>query len=307
MSVMDALHRHNGLCFEVFPPRTDAGTEALCGSVLRQLYALGPDAISCTYSAGGLDAGRNLAVLSRIAGDGACIPVTHFTCIGNTKESTRRQLQTYLRLGIRHILALRGDPSTGRAETGCDFPSTSQLVAFIRQEFGDQFTIAVAGTPEDRSGCRCLEAEMELLKQKQDSGADYIITRLCWDMDVFRCWLDAIRASGIRLPVEVSVMPVLDQAETIRAALSPGSSTVPASLCGLISKHWILPNPFVKDPFDIDAEQKKADFRKAGLEYTINQIHNYQASGADGIHLLTRNRYEDAALIIKASGIRNAH
>ena len=102
-------------------------------------------------------------------------------------------------------------------------------------------------------------------------------------------------------------MPVLDQAETIHAALSPGSSTVPASLCGLISKHWILPNPFVKDPFDIDAEQKKADFRKAGLEYTINQIHNYQASGADGIHLLTRNRYEDAALIIKASGIRNAH
>lgn len=300
MSVMDALNRHDALSFEVFPPKTDTGMDDLCGSVLPRLYALHPDAISCTYSVGGSDAGKNLAVLSEIAKNGGCAPATHFTCIGNTRESVRHQLQSYLEHGIDHILTLRGDAA--RAGSGSDFPSTSELVSFIRQEFGNQFTIAVSGAPEGRPG-RSMEAEIALLKRKQDSGADYIITRLCWDMDAFRYWLDAIRVSGICLPVEVGVMPILDQAETINATLSQHGSALPRSLCDIISEHWILPSPFAKDTFDADAERKKADFKKAGIENTVNQIHAYQACGADGIHLLTRNRFEDAALIVKEAGL----
>lgn len=300
---MDAQNRRASLSFEVFPPRTDAGMAELCGEngVLSRLYSLRPDAISCTYSAGGADAGKNLAVLDAIRKSRCCAPVTHFTCAGNTRESARRQLQTYLEHGIRHILVLLGDPVTFRAESG-DFPSAAALVAFIRQEFGDAFTIAVAGAPEGHPGSRPLEAEIELLKQKQDCGADYITTRLCWDMDAFRYWLDAIRAAGIRLPVEAGVMPVLDQAETVGEILSH-SSTIPKSLCQIIAKHWILPNPFVKDPFDANLERKKADFRKAGLEYTVNQIHDYLDCGIDGIHLLTRNRFEDTALIVREAGL----
>ncbi|MDO5546345.1 MAG: methylenetetrahydrofolate reductase [Eubacteriales bacterium] len=305
MSVMDALHRHNALSFEVFPPRTDVGMGELCGEdgILRRLYTLGPDAISCTYSAGGTNAGKNLEVLDRVVKDGICIPVTHFACIGNTEESARRQLQTYLEHGVHHILALRGDQPAGRAGAGGDFQSTPELVAFVRQEFGSQFTIAVAAAPEGHPGCRSLEAEIDSLKRKQDSGADYIITQLCWDMDTFRCWLDSIRAAAIRLPIETSVMPVVDQAETIHAALSRNGSVMPRPLCEIISKNWILPNPFVKDPFDADVEQKKADFQKAGLEYTVNQIHEFRACGADGIRLLTRNQFGDAALIVRESGL----
>ena len=81
MSVIDALSRHDALSFEVFPPRTDAGMEKLCGSVLPQLYSLRPDAVSCTYSAGGADVGKNLEILGRVAKDGRCLPATHFTCI----------------------------------------------------------------------------------------------------------------------------------------------------------------------------------------------------------------------------------
>lgn len=303
MSVIDALNRHNALCLEVFPPRTDAGMEKLCGSVLPQLYSLRPDAVSCTYSAGGADAGKNLEVLSRVSKDGRCLPVTHFTCIGNTAQSAKAQLQTYLDSGINHVLALRGDPPAGWAGSGGELQSAGELVALIRQEFGSAFAIAVASAPEGHPGSRSLEAEIALLKQKQDSGADYIITQLCWDMDAFRYWLDAIRAAGIRLPVEASVMPVLDQAETISAAFSHGGSAVPQTLCEIISKNWIYPNPFVKDPFDARAEQKKADFRKAGMEYTVHQIHEYQACGVNGIHLFTRNRYEDTALIVRESGL----
>ena len=307
MSVMDTLNRRALLSFEVFPPKTDAGMTELCGEngILRRMYSLHPDFISCTYSAGGSDAGKNLAVLDAIQKDGCCAPVTHFTCAGNTKESARRQLQTYLEHGVHHILVLLGDPVTFRAESS-DFPSTTALVAFIRQEFGDAFTIAVAGAPQGYPDSRPLEAEIELLKQKQDCGADCIVTRLCWDMDAFRYWLDAIRSSGIMLPVEAGVMPVVDQAETVGQVLSHSGGTIPRSLCGIISENWILPSPFVKDPFDANAERKKADFREAGLEYTVTQIQKYLDCGVDGIHLLTRNRFEDTALIVRESGIRNA-
>ena len=101
-------------------------------------------------------------------------------------------------------------------------------------------------------------------------------------------------------------MPVVDQAETVGQVLSHSGGTIPRSLCGIISKNWILPSPFVKDPFDANAERKKADFRKAGLEYTVTQIQKYLDCGVDGIHLLTRNRFEDTALIVRESGIRNA-
>ena len=87
MSVMDTLNRRALLSFEVFPPKTDAGMTELCGEngILRRMYSLHPDFISCTYSAGGSDAGKNLAVLDAIQKDGCCAPVTHFTCAGNTK------------------------------------------------------------------------------------------------------------------------------------------------------------------------------------------------------------------------------
>lgn len=305
MSVMDALRRRAALSFEVFPPKTDAGMEALCGvsGTLEQLDALGPDSIFCTYSPGGSDAGKNLAVLDAIRAKGGCEPATHFPCAGNTKESAGGQLRIYLDHGIRHILAVQGDFPSHRA--GSDFSSAPELVDFTRRAFGGAFTIAVAGAPEGLPDSRPLEAEIELLRRKQDSGADYIIARLCWDMDAFHYWLDAIRASGITLPVEASVLPVLDQAETVGEVLSH-SSTIPKSLSRIIAKNWILPSPFVKDPFDADVERKKADFRKAGMEYTLTQIHEYKACGVGGIHLLTRNRCEDAALIVKESGLLKA-
>lgn len=305
MSVVDIWNRHDTLSFEVFPPKTDVGMADLCGrgGVLEQLYPLLPDNISCTYSVGGTDAGKNLEVLDKVVSDGKTAAMTHFTCAGNTRQSAAAQLRTCLEHGINHVLALRGDLPAGWADTGSDLQCAGDLVALIRQEFGDRFTIAVAGAPEGHPGSCSLETDIDALKRKQDSGADYIITQPCWDMDAFRYWLDAIRAAGIRLPVDVSVMPVLDQAETISAALSRGGFAIPKSLCGILSENWILPNPFTKDTFDADAERKRADFKKAGLEYTVNQIHEYRRCGAGGIHLLTRNRFEDAALIVRESGL----
>ncbi len=290
MRITELMEQRRLLSFEVFPPKTDKGMEKLTGEngVLQQLYDLKPDYISCTYGAGGSNVGKNLEVLSRIAQDGKCTPVTHFTCIGNTKEEIRRQLEDYLANGIDHILALRGDLPFGWTGTGGDFSYATELVKFIRDEFGDRFTIAVAGSPEGHIQCRSLEADISYLRQKQDNGADYIMTQLCWDMDQFRYWMDAILDAGITMPVDVGIMPVVDQAATINMALSHNGCVMPRKLAEIISKNWIFPNPFA--PADDFADQKKADFRKAGLEYTCELIDQYRACDIAGIHLYALNK-----------------
>ena len=305
MRIPEIMKKRAVFSFEVFPPKTDVGMEKLCGDggVLDKLYMLHPDYISCTYGAGGTNVGKNLAVLDKIQQDGKAIPVTHFTCIGNTKEGIREQLDRYLEHGIDHMLALRGDLPFGWEGTGGDLHYATELVKFVRKEYGDRFTIAVAGSPEGHIACRSLEADIGFLKQKQDEGADYIMTQLCWDMDQFRYWLDAIRAAGVTLPVDVGIMPVLDQAATINMALSRNGCVIPRSLCEIISKNWIFPNPFVKDPFDTQVEEKKQRFKEAGIEYTIRQIDEYRACGVDGIHLYALNKYDDVARIVKESGI----
>ena len=305
MRIPEIMKKRAAFSFEVFPPKTDVGMEKLCGDggVLDKLYMLHPDYFSCTYGAGGTNVGKNLAVLDKIQQDGKAIPVTHFTCIGNTKEGIREQLDRYLEHGIDHMLALRGDLPFGWEGTGGDLHYATELVKFVRKEYGDRFTIAVAGSPEGHIACRSLEADIGFLKQKQDEGADYIMTQLCWDMDQFRYWLDAIRAAGVTLPVDVGIMPVLDQAATINMALSRNGCVIPRSLCEIISKNWIFPNPFVKDPFDTQVEEKKQRFKEAGIEYTIRQIDEYRACGVDGIHLYALNKYDDVARIVKESGI----
>ena len=306
MSVMEIFDKRSAFSFEVFPPKTEKGMDNL-NQVLDQLYTLNPDYISCTYGAGGTNIGKNLEVLDKIAADGKTVGVTHFTCIGNTKEGMKQQLQTYLDHGIDHMLALRGDLPFGWTGTGGDLQYSTQLVKFVRQEFGDKFTIAVAGSPEGHISCRSIEADIAFLKQKQDNGADYIMTQLCWDMDQFRWWLDAIRAAGIFMPVDVGIMPILDQKATINMALSRNGCVMPRPLCELISRYWIFPDPFTSELNCTDAlaEQKKADFKRAGMEYTIRQIDEYRTCGIDGIHLYALNKFEDVAYIAREAGLLN--
>ena len=306
MNVREIMTKRRAFSFEVFPPKTEVGEAKLMGEggVIEQLCTLKPDYISCTYGAGGTNVGKQVPVLDHIKACGT-IPLAHFTCIGNTREGMKQQLQNYLDHGINHILALRGDLPFGWTGTGGDLHYATELVKFVRDEFGDKFTIGVAGSPEGHIACRSIEADISFLKQKQDNGADYIMTQLCWDMDQFRWWLDAIRAAGITMPVDVGIMPVLDQAATINMALSRNGCVMPRALCEIISKHWIFPNPFVKDPFDADVEGKKAAFKEAGMEYTINQIDEYRACDIAGIHLYALNKFDDVARLVRESGIKD--
>lgn len=269
---------------------------------IQQLCRYKPEYISVTYGAGGGNVGANRQVCRMVRNAGT-VPVTHFTVIRNTKQGIREQLETYLKEGVDHILALRGDFPRGETSTGGDFNYATDLVKFIRDEFGEQFEIAVAGSPEGHISCRSLEADIGVLKMKQDNGADYIMTQLCWDMEQFERWLDKIRRAGVTLPVDVGIMPILDQAATINMALSRNGCVMDRELSRLISKYWIFPNPFDKAPFDDSLEQKKADFKKAGIEYTIRQIDKYRSLGIEDPPVC-HEQWKDVSQIIERSGIR---
>ena len=289
------------LSFELFPPKTDKGMENLPGTI-EKLCEFKPEYISCTYGAGGTNVGKNRDVCQMIKNAGT-VPVTHFTVIKNTKEGIKEQLSTYLEEGVDHMLALRGDFPRGENSTCGDFDYATDLVSFVRKEFGDKFEIAVAGSPEGHISCRSLEADVAVLKQKQDNGADFIMTQLCWDMEQFERWMDMIDKAGVTMPIDVGIMPILDQAATINMALSRNGCVMERELSRLISKYWIFPNPFDKEPFDDALEQKKADFKKAGIEYTIKQIDKYRALGINGIHLYALNKWKDVSEIIDRSGL----
>ena len=113
-----------------------------------------------------------------------------------------------------------------------------------------------------------------------------------------------IDIAGVTMPIDVGIMPILDQAATINMALSRNGCVMDRELSRLISKYWIFPNPFDKAPFDDALEQKKEDFKKAGIEYTIKQIDKYRALGVEGIHLYALNKWKDVSEIIKESGMR---
>lgn len=303
MKVTDIMQSKRALSFEVFSPKTEVGMAKLLGEngVLEKLYSLNPDYISCTYGAGGSSIGKNLEVLDKLRADNRCIPMTHFTCIGSTKDEIRARLQTFLDHGIDHILALRGDLPIGEKSTCGELLYATELVEFIRKEFGDRFTVGVAGSPEGHIECTSLDSDIEFLKQKQDLGADFIMTQLCWDMEQFRRWLDKIRAKGITLPVDVGIMPVLDPATTITMALSRNGCAMPRKLCEIISKNWIFPNPFSPNETEASVAEKKAAFKEAGIEYTVAQLREYIDCDIQGIHLYALNKYDDAARIVYAA------
>ncbi|RBP66673.1 methylenetetrahydrofolate reductase (NADPH) [Alkalibaculum bacchi] len=288
MNVAQIMKERMSFSFEVFPPKQDKPVEPLLDT-LDHLYKFKPDFVSCTYGAGGTNAGRNVEICKAIKDSGKTIPVTHFTCIGNSKEKIKRELQNYLDIGVDHILALRGDYPKGWEGTRGDFNYANELVEFIKVHF-PQFTIAIAGDPEKHVECHSFDEDISHLRVKQDCGGDYIMTQLCHDVDQFQWWRDRLIESGITLPIDVGVMPVLAKDPTIRMAVSNGSG-IPRDLAEVIGRYGENPE----------------DFKKAGIEYTVKQIYKYMNAGIDGLHIYSLNKWEDVAKIVNKSGIRKMH
>lgn len=285
MKIIDVLNEKMSFSFEVFPPKTDAGMANLKAAI-PHFYNFKPDFISCTYGAGGTNAGRNVEVCESIKADGVTEVLTHFTCIGNTKAQITSQIQQYQSLQIENILAMRGDLPAGWEGTNGDFSNADGLIKYIKTEFPD-FCVAAACYPEKHFTAPSFSSDVAHLRSKQDNGADFLVTQLCHDVEAFKAFVRRIRMAGITIPVIVGLMPVLGKDALIRMTLSNGCS-IPAELAAIIGRYGDNPD----------------DFKKAGIEYTVNQIYRFMEAGIGGLHIYTLNKWEDVETIMSDSGIR---
>jgi methylenetetrahydrofolate reductase (NADPH) len=284
MKIASLLDTRMSFSFEVFPPKTDTGMANLRAAI-DHYYAFKPDFISCTYGAGGTNAGRHLDICSMLKADAKTEVMPHFTCIGNTREQITLAVNEYESLQMENILAMRGDLPAGWEGTNGDFSNADGLIKYIKNEFPD-FCIAAACYPEKHVTAPSFAADIAHLRSKQDNGAGFLMSQLCHDVDAFSEFVYRINQAGVTIPVVIGIMPVLDKDAIIRMTLSNGCS-IPAELAALIGKYGDKPD----------------EFKKAGIDYTVAQIYSFMEAGIAGLHLYTLNKWEDVETILDQSGL----
>lgn len=216
--------------FEFFPPKTEKMDGQLWAAISR-LAPLAPEFVSVTYGAGGSTRERTHAIVSRIIRETGLRPAAHLTCVDATKEEVNEVARAYWAVGVRHIVALRGDPAGGVGSRYQPHPggyiNAADLVTGLKKIAG--FEVSVAGYPEKHPESITLAADMDNLKAKVDAGADRIITQFGFDNTHFLRFLERARAAGIWIPIIPGLVPIHNFRQVAGFAVRAGA-TVPAWL-----------------------------------------------------------------------------
>ncbi len=256
--------------FEFFPPKTPEGVAKLRG-VRQQLYALAPEFCSVTYGAGGSTQVGTFAAVQEILAEG--VPAaSHFSCIGATREKVRAQLGELRAMGVRRLVALRGDLPSGYGMGG-EFQYASDLVAFIREETGAHFHIEVAAYPEMHPQARSPEADLKAFAAKVHAGADSAITQYFFNADAYFRFVNEARKTGLTVPVVPGIMPILGSTQLLRFS----------DACGAEVPRWLrLRLQGLGD--DV------ASIRAFGLDVVGRLCEQLVAGGAPALHFYTMNQ-----------------
>ena len=209
------LERRISVSFEYFPPNGDAAADKL-HDCARRLDALGPAYVSVTYGAGGSSRDRTFATIERLQSAVASPVAAHLTTVNATKAQTLSVIDRYLEMGVRHIVALRGDPpaeGAGSVTATDGYATAADLVAAIRNQAGkhtdDHVTISVAAYPEVHPKAVSADADLANLVQKIEAGADQAITQFFYDNHGYLSFLERCRRAGISVPIVAGIMPVI--------------------------------------------------------------------------------------------------
>jgi len=206
------------LSFEFFPPHSPEASLRLWRSVER-LAPLAPQFVSVTYGAGGTTRDRTNAAIQTILGRARLNVAGHLTCVGASREETLEVARGYGRMGVRRIVALRGDPPKGESQFKAHpdgFGSGAELVAGLREAGG--FEISVAAYPEKHPEAASLKADVDNLKRKLDAGASNAITQFFFDNEDFLRFRDSCAAAGITAPIHPGILPVENFAKMVNFA-----------------------------------------------------------------------------------------
>ena len=214
------------LSLEFFPPKTPEGADKL-RAVRAQLYGLKPEFCSVTYGAGGSTQAGTFATVKEILAEGVDA-ASHFSCIGATRESVRAELQTLKAMGVKRLVALRGDLPSGYGSAG-EFQYASDLVAFIRAETGRDFHIEVAAYPEIHPQAKSPEADLQAFVAKVKAGADSAITQYFYNSDAYFRFVDDVYKRGVDVPIVPGIMPITSSTQLLRFS----------DACGAEIPRWI--------------------------------------------------------------------
>src|SRR5215470_6355143 len=211
--------------FEFFPPKTEKMEEALWASI-RRLEPLKPRFVSVTYGAGGSTRERTHSTVTRLVRETALVPAAHLTCVQATKAEVDEVASGYLAAGVRHIVALRGDPTTGAgtsyAPHSGGYANAADLVGGLKKV--GNFDISVAGYPEKHPDSRSVDEDLDNLKAKVDAGASRVITQFFFDNAHFLRFLEAARARGIWAPIVPGIVPIHNFKQVAAFAVRTGAS-----------------------------------------------------------------------------------
>ncbi|OYX87970.1 MAG: methylenetetrahydrofolate reductase [NAD(P)H] [Azorhizobium sp. 32-67-21] len=274
--------------FEFFPPKTEEMERTLWASIDR-LAPLGPSFVSVTYGAGGSTRERTHATVERIARETGLAPAAHLTCVAASRAEIDEVVRDYAQAGIRHIVALRGDPVTGVGTAYEPHPQgyahACDLVAGIRR-LGD-FEVSVSAYPEKHPESPSLDADIDYLKRKVDAGATRAITQFFFENDVYFRYLDKVRAAGIDIPILPGILPVTNFKQAANFAGRTGAS-VPA---------WLLKR---FEGLENDPETRKLIAAAVAAE----QVTDLVDRGVGDIHFYTLNRADLVYAICHLLGLR---
>jgi len=265
--------------FEFFPPNTPVGSEKL-KTVVRDLASVQPEFFSVTYGAGGSTREKTLATVSDIAALGF-EAAPHLSCIGSTRAGISEILATYRAQNIHRLVALRGDLPSGTATAG-EFRYASELIAYIRETQGRDWTIEVAAYPEYHPQQRYAKRDLQHFADKVKAGADSAITQFFFNADAYFHFVDEVRALGVTVPIVAGIMPFHNYAKIAQFAARDGIE-IP---------RWVA---LKMEGFMDDA----ASIRAFGIDVVARLCERLIAGGAPGIHFYTLNQ---AALTLEICG-----
>jgi methylenetetrahydrofolate reductase (NADPH) len=274
--------------FEFFPPKTEEMEKTLWESVER-LAPLKPLFVSVTYGAGGSTRERTHATVRRILAETALVPAAHLTCVAATRAEIDEVIASYMAAGVRHIVALRGDPVGGVGERYAPHPegyrNAADLVAGIKRQCAAE--ISVSAYPEKHPDSPTVEADIDMLAAKVDAGATRAITQFCFDNDLYFRYLDRVRARGISIPVVPGILPVQNFKQT-RAF---------ATRCGASVPTW-LAERFAG--LDEDVATRKLIAAAVAAEQVLDLVDR----GVTDFHFYTMNRADLVYAICHLLGLR---
>lgn len=281
MKIIDKLNEDRiHISFEVFPPKTDAGFEKVKDAT-DKIAQLNPSYISVTYGAGGGTSKNTAKIASHIKHELGVESLAHLTCASSTKEEVRQVIENLKQLEIENILALRGDIIPGMAFPSEDrFHYAYELVEEIKKH-GD-FCIGAACYPEGHVENEHKEDDIKYLKQKVDSGVDFLTTQMFFDNDIHYNFLYRIREAGITVPVLPGIMPITTAAQMKRSQELSGT-VFPRRFLALLDRFGDYPDAM----------------KQAGIAYATDQIIDLLANGVKNIHVYSMNKPEVAAKIME--------